>query len=107
MEFKSGKLYKLSGWRFMIYPTPPAAKKASMTMTAWSSSTAWTASGAVANTKYWSDILNCTVRCSEPDEIFIFLEEETIMEQRCLNILFGDKQGWIVYEGCLNIEKVL
>lgn len=59
-----------------------------------------------AMVKYWSEILNCTVRCSEPNEIFMFLEEKIVDNQKYLNILFGDKQGWIFYRKWLEIEKI-
>jgi len=101
MEFEVGKLYKCSDHLLMIYPTREIAAT-----TPWAPvptagpCMAWTAS-------YWSEELNCTVRCSEPNEIFVFLKEETIKGERYLNVLFGDKQGWIIYGDWLRIESVL
>jgi len=55
---------------------------------------------------YWSKGLGCSVRCSEPNEIFMFFKEEIFGGERYLNVLFGDKQGWIVYGDWLRIERV-
>jgi len=60
---------------------------------------------AVAAAIYWSKELNCTVRYSKPNEIFIFLKEEIVEEHKYLNVLFGDKHGWIVYKDWLEITK--
>jgi len=96
MKFEEEKLYKCSDhYILMIYPTRENAMVAALAV------------GAVAQAaSYWSDYLECTVRYSEPNEIFIFIKEEIIEEQKYLNVLFGDKQGWIIYEDWLRIERV-
>jgi len=122
MEFEVGKLYKCSKHLLMIYPTREnamVAEQANATV-AWvaehaNATVAWVAEHANATVAwaagYWSKKLGCSVRYSEPDEIFIFIKEEIIEEQKYLkkylNVLFGDKQGWIVYKDWMEIERVL
>jgi len=107
MNFEKGKLYKCPNSGLLIYPsTHPVVSYSSQT-----SPPGWSASSVYLGTpetvvKYWSEILNCTVRCSEPNEIFMFLEEKIVDNQKYLNILFGDKQGWIFYRKWLEIEKI-
>jgi len=36
----------------------------------------------------------------------MFLKEETTEEERYLNVLFGDKQGWIINRYWLGIERI-
>ncbi len=48
---------------------------------------------------HWSKILNCQVRYSIPGEVFMVLEKDEIF----LHVLFGKKQGWIVYKDWLKI----
>jgi len=96
MKFEVGKLYKCSDHYILIYPTRENAMVAEQATAA----VAWAAG-------YWSKKLGCSVRCSEPNEIFIFIKEEIIEEHKYLNVLFGDKQGWIIYEDWMEIERVL
>jgi len=121
VNFEEGKLYKCSKHLLMIYPTreiaatlevaaaafgaATRASPASMAAAAFAAMTR--ASSAVWAASYWSKELNCTVRYSEQNEIFIFIKEEIIEEQKYLNVLFGDKQGWIVYKDWMEIERVL
>jgi len=119
MEFEVGKLYKCSEYFLIIYPTRENAMSAMASLTRilpasravfCSALAAWCAPArarraAAQAASYWSKELNCTVRYSEPDEIFIFLKEEIIEEQKYINVLFGDKQGWIIYEDWMEIER--
>ena len=87
-----GKLYKCSKYYLLIYPSIEKIRAAS------SLSAAWTPAAAA----YWSEQLSCKVRCSEPDEIFMCLEQEN----QFIHALFGEKQGWIINEEWLKIERV-
>jgi len=120
MEFKIGKLYKCSDHLLMIYPTRenaaaaaqaedvPATCEQAAWAVAWCSAAEQAAAAAVAwAARYWSEELNCTVCYSEPDEIFIFIKEEIIEEHKYLNVLFGDKQGWIICKNWLRIERIV
>jgi len=113
MRFEVGKLYKCSDHYILIYPTREKAASSSAVWTvagrsASASRNSWAAAATAAwAASYWSEELGCSVRCSEPNEIFIFLKEEIIEEQKYINVLFGDKQGWIVYKDWMEIERVL
>jgi len=115
MKFEEGKLYKCSKHLLMIYPTrekaaspPPSWTKAVLGSEMAKSRRGCSAPPAAAwAASYWSKELECTVLYSELNEIFIFIKEEIIEEQKYLNVLFGDKQGWIVYGDWLRIERVL
>jgi len=105
MDFEEGKLYKCPEYFLIIYPTWEKASPASQ---------AWVVAAAAASplaaaqaASYWSDRLGCTVRCSEQNEIFVFLKEEIIKGERYINVLFGDKQGWIICKNWLRFERVL
>lgn len=52
--------------------------------------------------KIWSEELNCKVRFSEPNEVFMCLKEENSF----VHVLFGEKQGWIRNESRLKIERI-
>jgi len=93
MNFKEGKLYRCHKYYLLIYPT--AARAATERWAATES----------AEAKYWSNKFKDIVRYSEPNEIFIFLKEEMFRGKKYLNVLFGDKQGWIMYEDWLRIRK--
>jgi len=113
MDFEEGKLYKCSAYLLMIYPTREKADAGAAWMEARATAAKWDATARipsawwlVLSARYWSKELNCTVRYSEPNEIFIFLKDGIIEGRKYLNVLFGDKQGWIVYKNWLKIERV-
>jgi len=114
VNFEEGKLYKCSKHLLMIYPTRENAMLAasverdrcsSLGLAPWCAVARARRAAALA-ASYWSDRLSCSVRYNKPNEIFIFLKEKTVKEHKYLNVLFGDKQGWIVYEDWLRIERV-
>jgi len=51
---------------------------------------------------WWSRKLDCKVRSSEPNEVFLCLE----YEDKFAHVLFGEKQGWIINKTWLGIERV-
>jgi len=112
VKFEEGKLYKCSDhYILMIYPTRENAVAGNSVGSQWGCESRLlavvksVAEAADQAAIYWSKELGCSVRCSEPDEIFIFIKEEIIEEHKYLNVLFGDKHGWIVYKGWLEITK--
>ena len=52
---------------------------------------------------HWSRKLECKVHLSEPNEVFMCLGQENTF----VHVLFGEKQGWIIYKDWLKIERVL
>ena len=98
-----GKLYKCSEYYLLIYPSIEkvgTARDASVSAWAWAGATSWIGAAAVVN--YWSKQLNCKVRFSEPEEVFMALEQE----KQFVHALFREKQGWIVNKEWLKIERV-
>jgi len=93
VKFEEGKLYKCPEYFLIIYPTREKAETETTAAFAWAA-------------RYWSEELGCSVRYSEPNEIFIFLKKEIIEEQKYINVLFGDKQGWIIHKNWMEIERV-
>jgi len=96
-----GKLYSCTGYYLLIYPSKDKATTAEdgdvVEATAGNrpGRTVWRAD-------FWSKRLNCTVRYSEPEEVFMCLEQK----DKFAHVLFGEKQGWIINQDWLNIEKV-
>lgn len=95
---KIGKLYRCSKHYLMIYPTAVAcsAEKgvAATSRLSLVTATIWA--------EIWSEQLNCKVRFSEPNEIFMCLEQENSF----VHVLFSEKQGWIRNESRLEIERI-
>jgi len=124
VNFEEGKLYKCSDHLLMIYPTRENAVAGNSVAPLWGYGTTVAAVVAARPTAvvaahrtelttaawaaiYWSKKLGCSVSYSEPNEIFIFLKKEIIEEQKYINVLFGDKQGWIICKNWLRFERVL
>ncbi len=120
MDLIPGKLYKTAEYFLLVYPTKekaalaveaPAtaafARSPSATTTIASAAMVAPAgassAGATAWGDYWSKQLNCQVCYSELGELFMFLERNGVY----LHVLFGDKQGWIIYDSWLHIEEAL
>ncbi len=101
MEFKPGELYKCPEYFLLIYPTKEKVTPASNAVAARTARRSAASRAADREADYWSKELDCQVRFSEPGEIFMVLKNcgET------LQVLFGDKQGWIIYRDWLNIES--
>jgi len=100
MNFEKGKLYKCPTYYLLIYSraSPPTESPLAAAFSCMSS--------IATEAKYWSNKLNCTVCFSKLNEIFMFLKEETTEEERYLNVLFGDKQGWIINRYWLGVERI-
>jgi len=111
--FQTGKLYKCLSRGLLFYPNWLTVLKAAELRRLECAGGGGAGEYIVSDiTKrhiiaYWSDVLGCTVRYSEPDEIFMFFEERVSNNQKHLNVLFGDKQGWIIYKDWLEIERVI
>ncbi len=100
MKFKSklsvfglGKLYKCPEYSLMIYPSKEKA------IMAWYHVT--DPAYMHQPPAFWSITLSCKVHCSRPEEIFMLLEQN----YQFLHVLFGDRQGWIVFRDWMNIVE--
>ncbi len=92
MKCKPGKLYKLPEFYMLVYPSKEKAATAAAEVLVLGATTDASISFLAT---YWSRELKCQVRYSIPGEIFMFLGRDG----EFLNVLFGDKQGWIIYKG--------
>ncbi len=100
MDFKRGKLYKCPEFSLMIYSEEEVAAAAPMSPRDIAAS-GTSLGDPLAWTNFWSKRLNRQVHFSDRGEIFMFLERNG----HYLRVLFGDKQGWIIFREELNIEK--
>ncbi len=103
MKFEVGKLYRCPDYFLLIYPTIEKARAA--TLIAHDFST-----GALARAAYWSEKLDCQVRFSERGEIFMLLKglQLTYFGSKSWDyfyVLFGNRQGWIIYKDWLGIQR--
>jgi len=111
-----GKLYKCPKYWLLFYPTEDKAWTATLTpdlapLAAAASSvprgtaleTAAVAAWAREHAAWWSRKLSCTVRYSEPGEVFLCLENK----DKLTHVLFGEKQGWIINKRWLEIEEAV
>ncbi len=97
MKFKPGKLYTCPKFFLMVYPSKEKASSAKPSSIAAAEDDQTLVAYQV---NYLSTLLNCQVRCSDIGEIFMFLERD----DHYLRVLFGEKQGWIIFRDWLGIE---
>ena len=93
-----GKLYKCSEYYLVIYPS----EEASVSGMATRASTAVATRSGAGWVELWSEVLSCTVRYSEPGEVFMCLE----VKSNIAHVLFGEKQGWIINRNWLGLRRV-
>ncbi len=90
-----GNLYRCPEYYLLIYPT-----KESMSLND-PSPAAEIYDQALAFANYWSKDLECQVRFSRPNEVFMLLKRDG----RYLYVLFGEKPGWILGTNWLGIKR--
>ncbi len=112
MKFEVGKLYRCPEYFLLVFPSKDqlisaralwAADRTVETPLARWQEAAGTQYPEMARavTAVLSKKLDCRVRCSEPGEIFMLLQQDG----DSLHVLFGGIQGWIVYKDWLKIEE--
>ena len=101
MNFETGKLYKCSDYYLLVYPS---AEKAS-TMASWANAYA-TPGWAEHYVNYWSKELNCQVRCLDPGDPMLFIEETKIDGRTYFRFLFPEFEGWINWNNWLNFKEI-
>ncbi len=104
MKFEVGKLYKCLSCSLLIYPMkekPPLGVTAAISPLMPGALSDVTSTEASDWAKYWSKTLNCQVRYSEPNEVFMFLKRDEVY----LYTLFGEKQGWVITRPWLKIVE--
>jgi hypothetical protein len=117
---KSGKLYKCPKHFLLVYPSKKIAARAQATAeTLWDPSPEdkkIPAAGILSPftnsptpeqhveevAKSWSGKLECQIFHENPGEVFMCLKQCN----QFVCVLFGKKQGWIIAENWLNIERI-
>jgi len=103
-KLEIGKLYRYPEYHLMVYPSIQIAVRAGRVQPA----PAPTLRDASWRAHYWSKRLNCTVRYSEPNEIFMVVDHEKEKDDTDFyHVIFGEIQGWMIVDDCMKIEKTL
>ena len=100
---KIGKLYKCPDRYLLIIPTREIADRLQVEGGTMVGPPRSVTRAAATQAYYWSKKLSCTVRFSEPNEVFLCLDDQ---EGEYIHGLFGEKQGWITNKSWLKIERV-
>lgn len=120
--FSKGKLYK-SKEHLLVYPSEHLAS-ASMLIFMCMSGTKNSAScirrtntidqqRAMSGAKYWSEKLDCNVRVTNSEDLFVFIGSKTFEEPLnkseilILNLLFPKFSGWVLYNDEFTIQRAL
>ena len=90
-----GKLYSCSGYFLLLFPDKEAA-------TATATTDAATAADAGATAAYWSKRFDKPVNYCNTETPLLVLNTE----QEYVEVLAGDKVGWIINEDSLNIKDI-
>ena len=96
MNFEIGKLYCCPGYYLLLYPNIEKAMEMGNLMRPLRD----------VNAVWWSKQFN--YKYSYPNEPFMVLKKFEFEENGYLflNVLFGKKQGWIIYRDWMKMEKI-
>lgn len=105
-QFEVGKLYGCQKYYLMIFPTAiTAAELAEDGRTSFAHDAQLI--GAAAAADFWSKELNCKVQYSNPNDIFMIVDQKQIDNQIYIKILCGEKLGWIILKDWVEIHEAL
>jgi hypothetical protein len=99
------KLYVCEQYYLMLYPdkeTATAASSAALAATATATTDAATPAIAATAAAYWSKRFDKPVNYCNPETPLLVLNTE----QEYVEVLAGDKVGWIINEDSLNIKDI-
>ena len=105
MMLDVGKLYSCSGYYLMLYPdkkTATAASSAALAATATATTDAATPAIAATAAAYWSKRFDKPVNYCNPETPLLVLNTE----QEYVEVLAGDKKGWIIYRDWFELEEI-
>lgn len=57
-------------------------------------------------TNYWSRQLNCQIILSEPNEVFMVVDQKQINDKVFYKILLREKLGWFIWKEWLGIHAI-
>lgn len=114
----SGALYTCPESHLLIYPSAEMAHRASQIAekreaygqsctgrSIHSPTQKAVAPSILYDVDYWSNELKCKISYSNPEDIFLLLETQTINDKLYIKFLFPKSVGWIVYFDWLEIKK--
>lgn len=102
-----GKLYTCQK-HLLIYPTINAARgglRAEIAVAEAHVAVDPAAACAVA-ANYWSRQLNCQITLSEPNEVFMVVDQKQINDKVFYKILLREKLGWFIWKEWLGIHAI-
>lgn len=97
-----GKLYFCSGYYLILYPDKEVATAASANGFGSSATAAEDSPSAASFADFWSRKLGKLVSYYSPRTPLLILS----MENEFVEVLAGDKKGWIIFKDWLNIKEV-
>jgi hypothetical protein len=89
-----GKLYSCSGYYLMLYPDRETAAHAASAHAA--------AHDAERHAAYWTKKLQKPVSFCDPETPLLVLS----VNEKYVEVLAGDKRGWIIYQGWLELKEI-
>ena len=99
LPLEVGKLYSCSKYFLLLFPDKDTAADAATTNRA-AAARRWGAAGATA--AYWSKRFGKPVNYCDPKTPLLVLNTE----QEYVEVLAGDKKGWIIYRDWLELEEI-
>jgi len=89
-----GKLYSCSEYFLLLYPDKETASAGAAFATS--------STRAAALAVYWSEEFGKPVNYYNPQTPLLVLS----VKEQYIQVLAGDKKGWIIYQGWLNIKEI-
>ena len=100
MKLEIGKLYQCKDYNLLLYPDPETAADAAAVADVASVPTAATAA---AGAVYWSKRFGKNVSYAEKNIPLLVLNNK----EEYIEVLSGDKKGWIIYLDWLNFKEIV
>ena len=93
MKLEVGKLYQCKDYFLLLYPDPETADAARVP---------FGGGEVVAAAAFWSKRFGKPVLFSEKNIPLLVLNNK----EEYIEVLIGDKKGWIIYADCLKIKEI-
>ncbi len=107
MKLEIGKLYVCEEYFLMLYPDPDTAAErrsiASLHAGGAAASPGTDAATAAASAAYWSNRFGKPVLYAEKNIPILVIQNK----EEYIEVLSGDKSGWIVYQDWLKLKEIV
>lgn len=101
MTLKIGKLYSCKAYHLLLFPDMESAERTGGRSVAAKRSFTHAASAEAA---YWTEKFKKPVRYCDPEAPLLVL---SVKKEYYVEVLVGDKRGWIIKLDTLNIEEIV